>query len=115
MQVACDIRGKLSMRATNLLETSSQSKVCTQNYGVRGLHTKLWGPKVMGVSILGISGLPFESLGTKCHLDMGLIERHIIYFKGEGGGFPQVRAVVNLVSPSLPVVRLNTKSARTMH
>jgi len=25
---------------------------------------------------------------TKCHLDVGLMERHIIYYKGEGGGFP---------------------------
>ncbi len=43
-----------------------------------------------------ISGLPFGSLGTKCHLDVGLVERHKIYYKGEGGGFPQVRAVVSL-------------------
>jgi hypothetical protein len=35
---------------------------------------------------------------TKCHLDVGLMERHKIYYKGEGGGFPQVRAMVNLVS-----------------
>jgi hypothetical protein len=27
----------------------------------------------------------------------------------EGGGFPQVRAVVGLVSPKLPVARLSTK------
>jgi hypothetical protein len=32
--------------------------------------------------------------------------------KGEGGGFPQVWAMVNL---SLLVVRPNTKSAPTMH
>jgi hypothetical protein len=30
---------------------------------------------------------------------------------GEGGGFPQVRAVVNLVSLELPVACPNTKSA----
>jgi len=30
---------------------------------------------------------------------------------GEGGGFPQVQAVVNLVSPELPVACPNTKSA----
>ncbi len=43
------------------------------------------------------------------------MERHKIYYKGEGGGFPQVRAVVSLVSPSLPVARPSTKSAPTMH
>ncbi len=55
-----------------------------------------------------------ESLGTKCHLDMGLVKRHKIYYKGEGGGFPQVRAVVNLMNPNLLVARLNTKSVLVM-
>jgi hypothetical protein len=41
-----------------------------------GLHTKLWGPKVAGVPTLAISKLPFGSPGTKCHLDVGLVERH---------------------------------------
>jgi hypothetical protein len=43
---------------------------------------------------------------------VGLMERHIVYYKGEGGGFPQVRAVMN---PSLPVTHPNTKNASTMH
>jgi hypothetical protein len=46
---------------------------------------------------------------------MGLVERDIVYYKGEGGGFPQVRAVVSLVSPSLPVACPSTKSALVMH
>jgi hypothetical protein len=41
--------------------------------------------------------------------------RHKIYYKGEGGGFPQVQAVVSLVSPSLPVARPNTKNVTIMH
>jgi len=69
----------------------------------------------VGVPTLVISGLPLGSPGTKCHLDVGLVERHRVYYKGEGGGFPQVRAVVSLVSPSLIVVRPSTKSAPTMH
>jgi hypothetical protein len=80
-----------------------------------GLHTKLWGPKVARVPTLGISRLPFESFRIKCHLDVGLIERHIIYYKGENGDFPQVRAMVSLVSSSLLVARLSLKSASTMH
>ncbi len=28
------------------------------------------------------------------------MERHRVYYKGEGGGFPQVRAMVNIVSLS---------------
>jgi hypothetical protein len=43
------------------------------------------------------------------------VERHRVYYKGEGDGFPQVWAVVSLVSPSLPMVRVSTKSAQTMH
>jgi hypothetical protein len=37
-----------------------------------------------------ILGLSLGSPETKCHLDVGLTQRHIIYYKGEGGGFPQV-------------------------
>jgi hypothetical protein len=67
---------------------------------IGGLHTKLWGPKVTRVPTLAIFGLPLGSLWTKSHLNVGLVERHTIYYKGEGGGFLQVRAVVSLVSPS---------------
>jgi hypothetical protein len=73
------------------------------------------GPKVVGVLIVRISRFPFESLGTKCHLDVGLVERHKVYYKGEGGGFPQVWALVSLVNPSLPTIRFSTKSVLTMH
>jgi len=45
---------------------------------IEGLHTKLWAPKVAGVPTLGISGLPFGSPETKGHLDVGLVERHIV-------------------------------------
>jgi hypothetical protein len=30
-------------------------------------------------------------------LDVGFVASHILYYKGEGGGFPQVRVVVSLV------------------
>ncbi len=69
----------------------------------------------MGVLVLAISGLPFGNLRTKCHLDVGLMETHIVYYKGEGGGFPQVRVVMSLVSLSLPMVRLNTNSVPIIH
>jgi hypothetical protein len=57
---------------------------------IKGLHIKLCGPKVARVPTLGISGLPFGNLRKKCHLDVGLVERHKVYYKGEGGDFPQV-------------------------
>jgi hypothetical protein len=55
---------------------------------IRGLHTKLWAPKVAEVPTLGISRVPFGSPGTKCHLGVGLVARHRVYYKGEGGSFP---------------------------
>jgi len=64
---------------------------------------------------VGILGLPFWSPGTKFHLDVGLMEKHIVYYKGEGDGFAQVWAVVSLVSLSLPVAHLSTKRVPTMH
>jgi hypothetical protein len=79
------------------------------------LHTKLWGPKVARILTLAISGLPLGSPGTKSHLDVGLVKRHKVYYKEEGGGFPQVWAVMNLVSPSLLMARPTTRSTSTMH
>jgi hypothetical protein len=55
------------------------------------------------------------NLGTKSHLDASPVARHKVYYKGEGGDFPQVWGVVNLVSLSSPVVSLSTKSVPTMH
>jgi hypothetical protein len=73
---------------------------------IRGLLAKLWGSKVPGVPAGGISGLPRGSPagvpGEKSHLDVGPVERSRVYYKGEGGGFPQVRAVVSLVCPCCP-------------
>jgi hypothetical protein len=39
------------------------------------------------------------------------VERHQVYYMEESGGFPQVRAVVTLMSPGLPVARPSTKGA----
>jgi hypothetical protein len=64
---------------------------------------------------VGILGFPLGSPETKCHLDVGLMERHRVYYKGEGDGFPQVQAVVSLMSPSLPVTCPSTKSVQIMH
>ncbi len=72
-------------------------------------------PQLTKVPTLGILGFPLGSPGTKCHLDVGLGASYKVYYKGEGDGFPQVRAVVSLVNPSLPVARPSTKSVLTMH
>jgi hypothetical protein len=50
---------------------------------IKGLHAKLWAPKVVEVLIVGISGLPFGSPKTKWHLSVGPMARHIVYYKGK--------------------------------
>ncbi len=82
---------------------------------IEGLHAKLWATKIVRVPVVGISGLPLESLNTKCHLDASPVAIRRVYYKGEGGDFPQVRVVLNLVSPNLHVACLSTKSISTMH
>ncbi len=64
---------------------------------IRGLHRKLCTFKVVKVSIVGISRLSLASPRIKSHLDVALVEMCKVYYKGEGGGFPQVRAVVSFV------------------
>jgi hypothetical protein len=65
------------------------------------------------VLISGISRLQLGSLGKKWHLGVGPMVRHREYYKGEGGGFPQVRVLVSLVSSCLFVTRPSTKNALT--
>jgi hypothetical protein len=76
---------------------------------IGGLLVKLWGSKVAGVPTSTISGLPFGSLGKKVHLDVGPMNKHRVYYKGEGGSFPQVRAMVSLVCPCCPWLVLAPK------
>ncbi len=58
-----------------------------------------------------VSGLFFGSPGTKSHSDVGAAERCKEYYMREGGGFPQVQAVVSLMNPELPMVCPSTKGA----
>jgi hypothetical protein len=101
--VACDIPLESSRRGLQLSFLSHLNR--------RSAH-KVMGPQSCGSPNFGnLNGSP----ETKCPLDVGLVERHKVYYKGEGGGFPQIRAVVSLVSPSLLVACPSTKSAPTMH
>jgi len=76
---------------------------------IRGLFAKLWGSKVARILTWVISGLLLGSPETKSHLDVGPMERCRVYYKGEGGGFPQVWALVNLVCPCCPWLVLAPK------
>jgi hypothetical protein len=55
------------------------------------------------------SGLLLGIPGTKSHSDVGLVGERREYYMGEGGGFPQVRAVVSQVSSCCPWLVLTPK------
>jgi hypothetical protein len=67
---------------------------------IGGLHVKLCASRITGIPIVGMLGLPLGSPRTKSHLGVAPVERRKVYYKGESGGFPQVRPMVSLVCPS---------------
>ncbi len=73
---------------------------------------KWWMPKVPGVQTGTVSGPHFGSPGKKSHLDVASTWSCREYYKGEGGGFPRVRAVVSQVSPSCPWLVPTPKGCR---
>jgi hypothetical protein len=87
------IVGKLSTRVTTLLQTAPQSEVCSQCYGA---------PKSQQSQLAGFWDSHLGVPGKKSHLDVGSVASHRVYYKREGGGFPQVQAVVSLVCPCCP-------------
>jgi hypothetical protein len=61
---------------------------------------ELWASKVPGLKPGTVSGLQLGSPRKKSHLDVASAESCRVYYMGEGGGFPRVRAVVSLVCQS---------------
>jgi len=72
---------------------------------IQGLLVKLWGSKVAGV----LNGVILKVPKEKSHFYVGSVASHRVYYKGEGGGFPQVRAVVSLMCPCCPWLILTPK------
>jgi hypothetical protein len=56
-----------------------------------------------------------KAMGQNYILDVAFMINHREYYKGEDGGFPQVRAVVSFVNLCMFVVHSSTKSVQTMH
>jgi hypothetical protein len=95
--------GNLLTRTITLFQSSSQSKVYKQSYEAPKLREpQLWKFRD-------------SHLGVLRQNDIWIPAMHMIYYKGEGGGFPHVRAMVSLMSLSLFVARHSTKNAPTMH
>jgi hypothetical protein len=67
---------------------------------IEGRGEELRSPKVPGVQPMTVSGLLLGSPAKKSHLDVASAERCRVYYMGEGGGFPRVRAVVSLMCQS---------------
>jgi hypothetical protein len=92
VQVACDIPLESFQQGLQLCLTPH----CNQ----RSTH-QVMRPQSRGSPNSGNFETPtWESQEKKKHLDVALVERRRVYYKGEGGGFPQVWVVVSLVSPS---------------
>jgi hypothetical protein len=82
---------KFSTRAITFLQTSSRSEVCTQSYSPsKSRESWLWEFRDSNLGVPGQNDIwvlvPWP--GTKYTI------------RGEGGGFPQVWAVMSLVSPN---------------
>jgi hypothetical protein len=78
----------ISLRAGGVRHTIGKALEESYNFvvdliSIKSLHTKLWEPKIAKVPILVISGFPFGSLRTKCHLDVKFVEKHKVYYKGK--------------------------------
>jgi len=82
---------------------------------IEHLLAKLWGSKVVGIPTLAISILPFGNPETKNHLDVGLVERHRVYYKGERWWLPPSSGRGESCESELPVGLPYTKNAPIMH
>jgi hypothetical protein len=83
-------RWKALDESYNFLHITFWLKVCSQNYGV---------PKLREAQLGRFRDSQVKILGKKNHLDVGYVASHRRYYKGEGGGFLKVRAMVSLVCP----------------
>jgi hypothetical protein len=83
--------GKISTRATSLVQTSSRSDLAVGSYELPKSRDSIRD------SFGTISGFQLGSPGKKSHLDVVSAEWRREYYMGEGAGFPRVRAVVCLV------------------
>jgi hypothetical protein len=90
-----DVASRSATRRWKALDKSYNFGLDLVPIQVRG--EELWPSKVPGLQPRTVSGLQLGSPGKKNHLDVALAKNCRVYYMGEGGGFPRVQAVVNLV------------------
>jgi hypothetical protein len=96
VQVVCDISLENSQRGL---------QICFKRHFNQRSTYKIMGPQSHGSPSCGNFGSP----ETKWHLGVSPMVKHRVYYKEEGGGFLQVRAMVSLMNPCLLVPRPCTK------
>jgi hypothetical protein len=77
---------------------------------IKSPHTKLWTPQSHRNPKFGNLGTPTWESQDK--MPFGPVASHRVYYKKEGGDFPQVRAMVSLVNLNLFVARPSIKSVQ---
>jgi hypothetical protein len=83
--------GKIWTRVTTSVETSLRSEIRARRYDLSKSRESRTG------TLGRISGLQLGSPGKKSHLDVASAKRRRVYYMGDGGGIPRVRAVVSLM------------------
>ncbi len=91
--------GKLSMRL----------QLCFKPHFNPTSKREVMGPQSRRSPNFGNFRTPTWEFRDKMPFGCGLVEKHKVYYKGEGGGFPKVQAVVSLVSLSCPWLVLTPK------
>jgi hypothetical protein len=112
--VACDIPLESSRGGLQLCFGAHFNRRCTQSYGPpKSWESQLWEFRDSHLGIPRQNDIWVLVMwpGTKY-----AIRGKVVASPSPGrGGFPQVRAMVNLMSSSLPVACPNTKRALAMH
>jgi hypothetical protein len=98
--------GKLSTRATTLLQITLRSEVFSQSYG---------DPKSRESQLARFRDSHPGVPGEKSHLDVGPVERCRVYYKGGRWWLPPSPGRGESCVFVLPVARPSTKGVPTMH
>jgi hypothetical protein len=100
---------KILTRATTSIKTSLRSEVKARIYDLPKSRESRTG------TLGWISGFQLGSPGKKSHLDVGGTERRRVYYMGDGGGIPRIRAVVSLVVRSASGLSQHPRVSRNVN